>query len=58
MSPCVIKVENAWLRFIQVVSALNSSVEGRITLTTTSCKSTLDTVLYFGISGLSMILYL
>ena len=33
MSPCVIEVENAWLRFIQVVSA-NSSIKGRITLTT------------------------
>ena len=30
MSPCVIKVEKAWLRFIQVVS-VNSSVKGRIT---------------------------
>lgn len=33
MRPCVIKVENAWLRFIQVAS-VNSSFQGRITLTT------------------------
>ena len=32
MSPCVIKLENARLRFIQVLSAVNSSLEGRITL--------------------------
>lgn len=31
MRPCVIKVENAWLRFIKVVS-VNSSVQGRITM--------------------------
>ena len=32
MSPCVIKVEKARLRFIQVVS-VNSSLKGRITST-------------------------
>ena len=32
MSPCVIKLENARFRFIQVLSAVNSSLEGRITL--------------------------
>ena len=32
MSPFVIKLENTRLRFIQVLSAVNSSLEGRITL--------------------------
>ena len=39
-SPCVIKVEKAWLRFIQVVS-VNLSVNGRITLSIPILKSRL-----------------
>ena len=47
MSPCVIKVENAWLRFIQVVS-VNSSVKGRITLTTNISRMDTTTFLSHG----------